>query len=745
MEQLQFDQTATGSFAGDVNGSGGLTKVGTGNVTLTGTNTYTGITLISAGILTANSTVAVPSVSAVQIADLATFDVNETVTVLSIADSGSPGGGIDIASGKTLSAGTTTDSSFSGSIIGTDASFTKLGSGSLTLSGTNTYDGVTTIAAGKLHLDGPQAISDSSAVILSSTSSDLDVDQSVTIGSLQSSVASSVTLDGTATVLTTGGDNLTTIFAGNISGTTGALTKEGSGTFTLSGTNAYTGATTINDGVLAIGSSTALSDSTPVTISTSGTLNVNASVTVGSLAGAGGASLASSTTFSVGDLNDSTVYTGVMSGQGNFVSLGTGTLELNGANSYTGTTTIQGGSTLIVSDDGELSASTAVTIAASSQLTADSTFSVGSLAGSGSGVLVINATRTLTTGGDDSSTALLGSLIGAGNLTKVGTGTQTLSGTGSTFTGTLTVTDGTVLLGSTTALGVGSTVVVNSAGILDVNESVTIGSLAGAGTTDIASTKVLTAGGDNTSTSVSGAIIGTGGSLTKDGSGTLTLSGVNTFSGTTTINLGTLIGTSSSLPSNITNATILTFDQNSNGTFSQDISGIGLMNMSGSAILELDGTNSYSGVTNVNTGTLLIAAATALPSGSAVTVAVGATLDIDATAVAGSLAGAGDVVLEGNTLTAGGDDSSTGFSGVMSGTGGFTKDGSGNQTFSGANTFTGATLVASGTVTLGSTTALSDTTPVTVASGAQLTVNFDNTVGSIAGAGTYSFGSKRCA
>ena len=66
----------------------------------------------------------------------------------------------------------------------------------------------------------------------------------------------------------------------------------------------------------------------------------------------------------------------------------------------------------------------------------------------------------------------------------------------------------------------------------------TVGSLAGTGNVSLG-TATLTAGGNNTTTTYSGVISGTGG-LTKAGTGTMTLSGANTFSGATTVNAGTL-------------------------------------------------------------------------------------------------------------------------------------------------------------------------------------------------------------
>ncbi len=94
------------------------------------------------------------------------------------------------------------------------------------------------------------------------------------------------------------------------------------------------------------------------------------------------------------------------------------------------------------------------------------------------------------------------------------------------------------------------------------------------------------------------------------------------------------------------------------------------------------------------------------------------------------------------TLTAGANNSSTLFSGVMSGTGGFTKQGSGIQTFS-APTFTrGTTNVDAGTLQAGAVNAFSASSAHVVALNAFLALdNFDQTVGSLAGAGNVTLGS----
>ncbi len=82
----------------------------------------------------------------------------------------------------------------------------------------------------------------------------------------------------------------------------------------------------------------------------------------------------------------------------------------------------------------------------------------------------------------------------------------------------------------------------------------------------------LTAGGDNSSTTFSGAIGGTG-ALVKAGSGTLTLTGANSYGGGTTVNAGTLAGTTTSLQGAIANNATVTFDQTTDGTYAGAMSG----------------------------------------------------------------------------------------------------------------------------------------------------------------------------
>ena len=208
------------------------------------------------------------------------------------------------------------------------------------------------------------------------------------------------------------------------------------------------------------------------------------------------------------------ILSGVISGTGTLVQMGTGTSILTAANTYSGRTTISAG-TLQLGNGGI----------------------TGSIVGNvvDNGALQFNRT--------DAGLNLAGNITGTGSVIQAGTGTVTLSGT-NTYSGVTTVSAGTLLAGSTTALSVNSAFTVSGATLDLGGFSNTIGSLAGTGTvTDsVAGTAVLSAGSNNATTTFSGTLQnGTGAlALTKSGTGILTLSGTNTYSGATTVSAGTL-------------------------------------------------------------------------------------------------------------------------------------------------------------------------------------------------------------
>jgi autotransporter-associated beta strand protein len=151
---------------------------------------------------------------------------------------------------------------------------------------------------------------------------------------------------GTATLTT--GDATNTTFSGIMSGN-GGLAKPGVGSFTLSGANTYTGATTINAGTLQLSGGATIAGTSAVTLANvaGATLDLNGTnETIDSLAGGdalGGNMMLGTGTLTTGGNNTSTTYTGIVSGTGGLTKAGTGVFTLSGANTYTGATTINAG------------------------------------------------------------------------------------------------------------------------------------------------------------------------------------------------------------------------------------------------------------------------------------------------------------------------------------------------------------------------------------------------------------------
>ena len=282
-------------------------------------------------------------------------------------------------------------------------------------------------------------------------------------------------------------------------------------------------------------------------------------------------------------------------------------------------------------------------------------------------------------------------------------------------------------------------------GIVDISDlmpsGMTAGSIEGAGIYRLGS-KALTVGGNNFNTEVSGTIVdggfggGTGGSLIKVGTGTLTLSGADTYTGGTTINGGTLQigngGTNGSIVGDVTDNANLAFNRSDVVTFSGIVSGTGTLSQIGPGTLTLSGLNLYSGGTNLNGGVLAVQSDTNLGTGP---------LNFDGGTLQALAAGGGitsnkAIVLNalGGTFLADANTTST-LSGGITGVGAFTKDGAGIVVLAGASAYSGVTTISAGTLQAGSTAAFSPNSAFTVNSILDLH-GFSNTVGSLAGTGT---------
>ncbi len=706
---LTFNRSDSITVSNAISGTGTVTKQGAGTLTLTGANSYSGVTTISAGTLQVGSGGTAGTLGSGSVTDNAAllFNRSDSITVgnaisgsgtltkqgagtLTLTGSNSyssittiSAGTIQVGEGSTagtLGSGSVTDNAalifnrsddltVSNAISGS-GTLTKQGAGTLTLTGANSYSGVTTISAGTLQVGsggtagtlGSGSVSDNAALIFNRS-------DSITVGNAISG-SGTLTKQGAGTLTLTGSNSysgITTISAGTIqvgagstSGTlgsggvtdnaaltfnrsddltvsnaisgTGTLTKQGAGTLTLTGSNSYSGVTTISAGTLQVGAG-----------STAGTL------------GSGSVTDNAALTF---NRSDSITVSNAISGTGTVTKQGAGTLTLTGANSYSGVTTISVG-TLQVGSGG-----TAGTL--------------GSGSVSDNAALIFNRSDSITVGN---------AISGSGTLTKQGAGTLTLTGSNS-YSGITTI----------------------SAGTIQVGAGSTAGTLGSGSVTDNAAL-IFNRSDDLT---VSNAISGSG-TLTKQGASTLTLTGNNSYSGTTTISAGTLqVGAGSTAGTlgsgSVTDNAALTFNRSDSITVSNSISGSGTLAQQGAGILTLSGTNIYTGNTTINAGTLQIGSTSALPSGVGKgNVNAGGTLDLNGYGITvNGLAGSGTVrsnVAGAVTFTVGANDQTTTFSGLIengSGTIALTKTGAGTLTLIGNNTYSGTTTISAGTLQVGS-------------------------------------------
>ncbi|MCJ2095731.1 autotransporter domain-containing protein [Methylobacterium sp. J-072] len=359
--EAQAEPARIASFA-SIPTRGSLIKLGAGTLTLSGTNSYSGGTTFADGTLSVSHDASLGAGTAPLTFDGGILQVTGTgftATPRPITWANG-GGGLDIADPANTF---TLSQSLAGS-----GGLAKLGAGTLALAGTNSYAGPTLIAAGTLRAIGGQAIGDRSAVRIGAGAT-LALADSETIGSLagQGRVAL-----GSAR-LTAGGDGFSTTFAGTMDGT-GTLTKAGAGTLTLAGANTYTGGTTI----------------------AAGTLQVGDGGTAGSLVGA----VANAGTLAF-NRADAVTFAGTVSGPGDLIQRGAGTLTLTGAHSFTGLTTLAAGGLNLTASASLVSP--VVTLAGTTLTNA------GTLAGS-----LSNAGTTLTGGTIAGGITNTGSLIATG-------------------------------------------------------------------------------------------------------------------------------------------------------------------------------------------------------------------------------------------------------------------------------------------------------------------------------------------
>ncbi len=478
------------------NGPIAVVQNGPGILTLSGANTFSGGTLINAGIVSAGSSTALAggpllfgagSTGKLQLSgnNITVSDLNTNAIVGSpIVENGAPGV-------NTLTVKTTNTDTFAGVLqdgaSGT-LSLTKSGNGSLTLSGLNTYTGGTTLTAGTLNLNSNAALGTGTLTVAGATIGNTSGNAitlvngnaiNITAGTLIFAGPNNLSFGNNAVTMT-GGDRVISVSNG-ASLTIGGIgedtpprnfTKSSSGNLILIGASTYTGTTTISGGTLQLGSG-----------GFTGSLSTGSTIT-------DNANLAFSRSNSV---VQGTAFTGTaIGGTGSVTQVGTGLLTLNAANTYQGGTTLSAG-----------------------------TLNINNNSAIGTGLLTISAVSTI----DNTSGA---AITLSTNNTQAWNADFTFGGTNdlNLGTGTVTLDKSHTLTANGGTLTVGGTVDLNSGG----NPTSRTLTVTGPGNVSLNGVIQNSAGGST------GSLIYTGTSL-----GTLTLNGANTYNGTTTLNSGSVI------------------------------------------------------------------------------------------------------------------------------------------------------------------------------------------------------------
>lgn len=661
--------SGTGLISGNISESGGaraLSKAGTTTITLSGTNTYTGGTTVSAGVLQAAKTSSLPdygtpgkiSVSngaylAVNVGGPGEFTTADLDTIRANANFNAASHlGIDTtnAPGTVIYGSNVGDTTNVAGALG----LMKLGTGTLQLTGNNTYSSFTTLNAGTLELlDNPNGrgglgtgavVFNGSSTLKVSTTGPLTLSNGANFNTSAAASfisGSNLTFNGQA-VNTTGGNptlsvNNNTTFAGglalsnsstartitfngtgtvNLQGnvinststaTLSGLTYSGSGTINLNGTNSYTGTTTLSSGTMNLNSASALGP---------GTLQING----GTFNNNTGSALTLSNAAGIG---------------GNCTLSGSG-LTVNGL-----TTNTAGGNVTITVSNGT------TTLAGGLALSNSSTARTVTFGGAGTVNIpgnIINSTSTAT----------------GSTLTISGTGTVNLSGT-SSYTGATTLTSGTLAVNSAGAIGSGilqvnggtltntSGAPVTIANNFGINGNVNFGQVGGNSNQNLTATGTAAFAADINRTI---SLFGTGTTLTIGS----TWNNNNANNRILTVNgTGNTFAIAGIGISDLATNRTLTIAGTANTTVTGVIANggtapAGNLTVTSSGTVTLLGANTYNGLTNMNssTGTLVLAGDNVGTGG--VTVTTGKVCVNSAGTGTSSALGTGTLTLAGGTI-----------------------------------------------------------------------------------------------
>jgi len=586
---LAVTQGSTGTFTlgGVISGAFSLSKAGTGTLLLSAANLYSAGTTVTAGTLQAGVVNAFPLGQSLTVtagtADLNNF--SQTVSNLS-------GAGAITLGTATLSV----DSGAYTGIMSGAGSLVKATAGVLTLTGANTFTGGTTVNAGTLQTNAANTLPATGNLTITAPGTvDLNGNNQ-TIGALSGS--GNITM-GAAQLTTTTGQNTT--YSGVMSGT-GSLAVGGPGTLTLTTPSTFSGGVVISGGTLQAGVANVFvtAGNENITVNGSGVFDLNNfAQTIGTLSGSGTVTLG--TAALTADSTTNSTFSGTITGTGSLTKTNTSTLTLSGVNNYTGGTTVTGG-ILQAGAANAFPSGGPMTLTAPGSLDLNSfDQTIGPLSGTGS--ITLGSALLITNSA--SNTAYSGVITGgaAGSFVKDGPGTLTISGANNYGGGTFVI-GGVLQAGAANTLPAGGDVTVDAPGALDlVTFNQSVGAISGDGALMLGSANLITDFAAPTVSTYSGPISGAGGSLTKQGTGTLVLLGPNNYSGGTTVTAGTLAGNTTSLQGAIANAATVIFDQPFSGTFNGALAGAGTLVKNGPGTVTLTGAQTQ-GNTMVNGGGL---------------------------------------------------------------------------------------------------------------------------------------------
>ena len=538
---------------------------GNGILSLNAANTYTGTTAANTGtIRLGNATALGTAAGDTQIGSAGSIDLNgQTIGAepVTMGGAGNGGNGSIINSNATAASlsgtiGLLNNSTIGGAnaitlsgIISGGFGLTKVGVGTTTLSGVNTYTGVTTLSNGTLSVAtignggaagnlGQAAAAASNIVFNGGT-------LAYTGATAATNRAFTINAGVAANIGVTNGTNTLTI-SGAVPATTGSLTKSGAGSLTLSGANNYSGGTSLTAGVLTAGNNSALGSGTVtitgVRLAVGNGITIPNNLVVNANAGASGRGLIEGANAGTATINGTiTINAGTPAG-GHFASgsSGSGTLALNGAitasvavSQRLGTVRYNGGGAGFANLGAGVTNFLVTGVAIVGVANGIPTNAVMDLAVSGAGTLNLNgvsqslaaiersaAQTAIVTNGVGATTSTLTITAGGGTanaypgIIQNGTGTIAVSITGgtqvlsgaNTYTGATSVNGGTLLVDGSLAAGsavtVGTTAGSTLGGIGTINGSVTLnsngtlnpGPIAGTGTLTVANNVTFNSG-----------------------------------------------------------------------------------------------------------------------------------------------------------------------------------------------------------------------------------------------------------